>query len=196
MQTLIKYFALIALVLPFSLVTSEAQVNEKKILYGSGGGMVGKDSQGRMLRATYGQSIAGKVAGRAGSGQNQNMYLGFWSPLDASALDIETPIFVENKFSMTNYPNPCTFSTTIKYELPGYAQVTLRIYDINGNLIKTLIDGYQDAGMQEIMWDIKNENGMDISSGTYLYELSAKPAGGFSGSFDSYNLRSVMVVAK
>ncbi len=72
-----------------------------------------------------------------------------------------------------NYPNPFNPATTINYQLPEKNHVTLRIYDILGNLVKTLVDGEQEPGYYHITW-----NAGALASGVYIYRL-------MSGSFSS-----------
>jgi photosystem II stability/assembly factor-like uncharacterized protein len=67
-----------------------------------------------------------------------------------------------------NYPNPFNPSTTIRYALPEQSRVTLRIYDILGREIATLVDGVEPAGEKITVWDARG-----FSSGVYLYRLDA-----------------------
>ncbi|MEW6511695.1 MAG: CHRD domain-containing protein [Bacteroidota bacterium] len=66
-----------------------------------------------------------------------------------------------------NYPNPFNPSTSIRFELPASSQVTLRIYDILGREVATLIDGIVPAGASVVRWDAKG-----MASGVYLYRLT------------------------
>ena len=72
-----------------------------------------------------------------------------------------------------NYPNPFNPSTTIRYSIPESEYVVISIYDINGNLISTLLNSRQNAGTHEILWDGKNNSGMKVVSGVYLYKVQA-----------------------
>ena len=77
-----------------------------------------------------------------------------------------------------NYPNPFNPETWIPYQLATPADVTLRIYSIDGELIRTLTLGHQAAGIYQrqsraVYWDGKNKNGESIASGIYFYTLSA-----------------------
>ena len=74
-----------------------------------------------------------------------------------------------NNFSLKqNYPNPFNPNTTIKYELSKSNIVLLKIYDILGNELKTLVNGRQNAGSYSISFD-----GSGFTSGTYFYKLTA-----------------------
>jgi len=81
---------------------------------------------------------------------------------------------VPSEFSLKqNYPNPFNASTQIEYELPSRAQVILKIYDLLGREIRTLVEASQNAGNHAAVWDGKNDAGQELSSGLYVYKLSA-----------------------
>jgi hypothetical protein len=72
-----------------------------------------------------------------------------------------------------NYPNPFNPETQISYSLPKDAHVTLTIFNIVGQKVKTLVDELQDAGHKTLHWDGKNDNGSQVSSGIYFYRIQA-----------------------
>jgi hypothetical protein len=72
-----------------------------------------------------------------------------------------------------NYPNPFNPSTVIEYSLIQSSHITLRIFDITGACIKTLLSSYQQAGVHQIPWDGHSETGMPVPSGIYFYSLNA-----------------------
>jgi len=76
-----------------------------------------------------------------------------------------------------NYPNPFNPGTQIEYTLKKTGHVTLHIYNVLGEKVKTLLDQDQPAGLYRIDWDGENDNGKPISSGIYLYKLEVN---GFS----------------
>lgn len=73
-----------------------------------------------------------------------------------------------------NYPNPFNPETMIRYELAGAGNVSLEIFNIKGQIVKTLIDEYKLAGNYEISWDGTSGNGYEASSGIYLYRLKTE----------------------
>ena len=73
------------------------------------------------------------------------------------------------KFAVSNYPNPFNPSTTIKYTVAKPGHLTLKIYNVRGELVKTLIDGHVDVS-SSIEWDGSNNAGAKVSSGVYFYE--------------------------
>ena len=72
---------------------------------------------------------------------------------------------------MQNYPNPFNPTTTISYQLPEAGRVTLRIYDLLGQLVATLVDHEVAAGKHSVVWDAKNERGELATTGVYVYRL-------------------------
>jgi hypothetical protein len=73
-----------------------------------------------------------------------------------------------------NVPNPFNPSTTIYFEVPeGGANVTLRIYDSAGKLVRTLVNGYEPSGTRQVSWHGTNDHGQSVASGVYFYQLTA-----------------------
>ena len=71
-----------------------------------------------------------------------------------------------------NYPNPFNSETTINFQLPEENEISLLIYNIKGELIRTVIDQMNfQTGIHSIIWDGKNNYGKDVSSGVFLYTL-------------------------
>ena len=70
-----------------------------------------------------------------------------------------------------NYPNPFNPQTRIRYSLPEAGNVTLKIFKVDGEMIKELENTNKRAGSYEIVWDGTNNNGMKVSSGVYFYQL-------------------------
>ncbi len=72
-----------------------------------------------------------------------------------------------------NHPNPFNPSTTISYSLPAAGHATLRIYNVGGQLIRTLVDSIQPEGEYAVRWDGCDRDGQRVTSGIYFYHLSA-----------------------
>ena len=72
---------------------------------------------------------------------------------------------------LQNYPNPFNPSTQIRFSLPVNQRVVLTIYNVNGQKVRTLVDGVQPAGLHQVRWDGTNQQGQPVASGIYLYEL-------------------------
>jgi len=88
-----------------------------------------------------------------------------------------TPVQDNNSVKMyelhQNYPNPFNPSTIIKYNITEPQHVSLKVFSTLGEEIKTLADGYQDAGEKIVEWDGTDNNGNKIAQGVYLYTLMA-----------------------
>lgn len=72
-----------------------------------------------------------------------------------------------------NYPNPFNPSTIIHYELPRVSEVKLEIYNTLGQKVFTLQEGRKSPGRYDVQWDGKDEQGIPVSSGIYIYRFSA-----------------------
>jgi len=80
---------------------------------------------------------------------------------------------IPTKFSLDqNYPNPFNPTTNISFALPSDSKVSLNIYNIMGQKVKTLVDGITKAGTHTVTWDGTNEQGESVASGIYFYKLS------------------------
>lgn len=73
-----------------------------------------------------------------------------------------------------NYPNPFNPSTTILYTVPSTEYIVLRIYDILGREVSTLVNEHKPAGTYTIQWDGKNSAGQQVGSGIYFYQLKSE----------------------
>lgn len=72
-----------------------------------------------------------------------------------------------------NVPNPFNPVTEISFYVPdGGASVSLRVYDVSGRLIRTLVDGDRPSGIRTVTWDGTDEAGHPVASGTYFYQVA------------------------
>ena len=86
-----------------------------------------------------------------------------------------------------NFPNPFNPDTTIKYDLAESADVTLQIYNVLGQVVRTLVASEaQNAGRYQIRWNGMDDRGVSVSSGIYFYQISAE------GKFQ--NVRKLMLL--
>jgi arylsulfatase A-like enzyme len=98
----------------------------------------------------------------------------FTLTIDGSKLNIDDGELVPETFALhANYPNPFNPSTTISYDLPEQAQVMLKVYDMLGKQIKTLVNQSQDAGSKTTVWYGTDDLGRQVSAGVYLYQIQA-----------------------
>ncbi|KPK96162.1 hypothetical protein AMJ80_01530 [bacterium SM23_31] len=94
--------------------------------------------------------------------------------LTSTATKIEQNLGLPKEFRLyDNYPNPFNPETTIRYEIPTSSFVTLRIYNVMGEVVRTLVYTQKDPGRYSAVWDGTNEFGQTVSSGLYIYRMQA-----------------------
>jgi hypothetical protein len=107
----------------------------------------------------------------------------FWNPdqvivrvLEATATglrELDFPIVSPDQYTLEqNYPNPFNPTTSIRFTLPLDKNISLKVYDILGNEVKTLVANEKMAkGSYEVTWDGTNNSGIKVASGQYIYSL-------------------------
>lgn len=88
-----------------------------------------------------------------------------------SSVKDEQMKFISDFELFQNYPNPFNLSTNIEYHLSHSSKVELRIFDILGKEVNTIVNKRQSAGNYRIQWDGKDKKGNDVANGLYLYFL-------------------------
>lgn len=91
-----------------------------------------------------------------------------FSPGNVTAINSNITAPVKSYSLYQNYPNPFNPNTTVKYSIPTKSKVIIRVYDILGNEIKTLVNEEKSMGTYEINWDATS-----LPSGVYFYHLKA-----------------------
>jgi len=76
-------------------------------------------------------------------------------------------------FDLSCYPNPCNPSATIVFSLPDAGRAKLAVFDAQGRLVRTLIDGALAGGSHSVVWNGTNESGGRVGSGVYFYRITA-----------------------
>lgn len=104
----------------------------------------------------------------------------FWNFGENFIVRVGNPTSVADRFEpiptyklSQNYPNPFNPSTVISFRLPVSSVVILKVYDLLGQEVATLIDGRTEAGNHQVGFDASN-----LGSGVYLYRLESRPIGG------------------
>jgi hypothetical protein len=93
---------------------------------------------------------------------------------DASGAEFLAGSDVPTSFALEqNYPNPFNPATEIRYQLPEQSEVRLSVFNMLGQEVRTLVQGSQMPGTYVVRWDGTNNNGLSVSSGIYLYKISA-----------------------
>ena len=97
-------------------------------------------------------------------------YYGVYKSINKVVTNVEEyiPEIPEDFFLYSNYPNPFNSSTKIKYQIPFQSTVSLKVYDILGNEIATLVNEVEPAGKYEVGFTENN-----LPSGIYFYTLQA-----------------------
>jgi hypothetical protein len=88
-----------------------------------------------------------------------------FTPTGVKDLDSETPL---NWKLLQNYPNPFNPTTVISYQIPEISQVSIKIYDLLGREVATLVNEEQSAGWKEVRW-----NATHFANGIYLVRMQA-----------------------
>ncbi|MEG8946580.1 T9SS type A sorting domain-containing protein [Rosettibacter firmus] len=81
--------------------------------------------------------------------------------------DVKSDVVPTNFYVYQNYPNPFNPSTTISFELPQSGNVVVKIYNVMGQEVKTLLNGFRTAG-----YNVVNFDASDLSSGVYIYNVN------------------------
>jgi hypothetical protein len=132
----------------------------------SGGFAITPAQSGRMLMMSEGESFVGRA-----SGPSQILEGGFLVHPQFRTILVSVPQEreVPEDFSLDqNYPNPFNPSTTIKYQLAEKRRVTLKIYDLLGREMATLVDDLEEPGYKSVRWYAAG-----FASGVYFYRLDS-----------------------
>lgn len=83
-------------------------------------------------------------------------------------------VSLPNKFQLySNYPNPFNPTTTIGFDLAETSEVSLIIYNSVGQKVRTLVAETKPSGSHQILWDARNDKGVQVPSGIYIYHIKA-----------------------
>jgi hypothetical protein len=86
----------------------------------------------------------------------------------------ESAVSLPSEFNLQqNYPNPFNPETIIKFSLPQDSWVTLKVFNLLGQVVITLVDEQKAAGEYTVSWNGKNGQNQDVSSGVYFYRIKA-----------------------
>lgn len=169
-RTMLIFSLFMILLFPASSLLAQYQIPAGVL--GSSGG-IGSDSDHR-LYSTTGQTFIGQA-----QGGNFRLHAGFWRPAQIimPIQQIFDGIPIEYHLGQ-NYPNPFNPSTAIRYEVAHRGGVELLIFNTLGQRVAILVNEEKDAGRYSVVWDGRNEHGVQVGSGMYFYRLYARSAGG------------------
>ena len=93
--------------------------------------------------------------------------------IDVGSVDVPTSPAASTPTVSVPTPNPFASETAINYALPTSHHVTIRVYDVNGRLVRTLVDATMPAGSHTAQWDGRDAGGRDLGSGIYFFKFMA-----------------------
>lgn len=92
----------------------------------------------------------------------------------AAGLGDPDPNLPDNFELYQNYPNPFNPSTNISFHLPKTSHTTVTVYNSLGQIVDVIANGILPAGNNVVVWDGSNKNGITVSSGIYIYEVTTE----------------------
>ncbi len=135
-------------------------------------------SQMNYTSVTYTTSTAGKTWYYLTAGDDKiHTYMIRAYVSTGTATDVKENILelLPETFSLEqNYPNPFNPETTIRFSLPKSGNVSMKVYDILGKEVATLVNKEMDSGVYSIVWDGKDNFGNGLASGIYVYSIQAE----------------------
>ena len=141
-----------------------AQTKLSNYILGNGGTIISNSNH--TITATIGQPIIGNTSNTLHTNS-----IGFWYQYAATITDVEDRWMFEipKQFELyQNYPNPFNPTTVIRYGIPKESNVKLVVYNILGEMVKTLVENKQKAGSYEV-----NFNASNLATGIYIYRIQA-----------------------
>ena len=155
------FFVLVLILIPTQFIHSQYQTPYSVI--GSGGNLSANSEY--TLYSTAGEPFIGHS-----SNTSHNQYEGFWYLYYQDIItSVEDDLTMPATFKLEqNYPNPFNPTTIIRFGVPERSNVVLKIYDILGSEVATLVNENLSAGSYKFNFDALN-----LASGVYLYELKA-----------------------
>lgn len=159
-----EFFSTIFIASILLSIVSYPQNKINSSVIANGGAVISSESN--RISGTIGQSIIGRT-----SGQATLVKAGFWEQVGGLITGIESEgnkIIPKEFYLFQNYPNPFNPSTKIRWESPQGGLQILKVYDILGNEVATLVNEEKPAGSYEIQFDA-----VSLSSGVYFYKLNA-----------------------
>jgi hypothetical protein len=161
MRTLIAPAAL--LVFALGVPTANAQKDIPKSVLGSGGTESTSTNYG--IRGTVGQTAIGTLA----EGDHVKL-VGYWYSPGTTVTGVPDPGDpVPNVYRLhQNYPNPFNPTTTIQFDIPQNSRVSLKVFDVAGRVVATLVNEDMEKGIHRVTVDASR-----LASGVYFYRIQA-----------------------
>lgn len=162
----------------------------ERSVFNSGGMVATVTSKGGY---TVSGGISQAVIGDVNS-SNYNMKQGFWTEINAAQSSVADNFDVKTS-GINNFPNPIKDFTKIQVELPGEAYVSVKIYDVTGNLVMSFDETYFSSENASFDWRATDAYGNRIASGNYVCEVTARSAAfAGNGQFTPFVARKILTV--
>lgn len=156
----------------FLNLTSFSNLNDGGV---SGPSIISGDSQNSLLyqRVTQPTGTDGSMPPNVPLSQSEIDLIAQWIDEGATTLSVEKTNLPRKYALHQNYPNPFNPNTTLSFILSEASLVTIRVYDMKGKVVKTLVNGQRKVGYNTTSWNAKNERNNPVSAGVYLYTIEA-----------------------
>jgi len=166
----------------------EYVIGDKVSVLTEGGLLVGEmellEDNYLMTGAVYGDDITTAIIDGAIDGERLTFAYGeyvsdpvdirFAGDMEPRNLSLKIRNIPEEYSLAQNYPNPFNPVTTINYNLPDEAQVTIVVYDLMGRIVNTLLNKeHTTAGYKSVVWNATDDRGTPVSAGLYFYQIHA-----------------------
>jgi hypothetical protein len=147
-----------------------------------GAGLKGKETSLKIFHWNEGSSQWQQIGGTVDTIQNSvssyitetGVYAAFTTELLTDVKEEGHGSGIPDRFDLRqNYPNPFNPACNIEYSLPKGSHVSLSIYNILGQKVRTLVNEYQSAGYKSVRWDGKDNLGREVTSGIYFDRIKA-----------------------
>ncbi len=165
MKYLVKFNLVIFFMLGFGMQPVIAQTRVTQQVIATGGTSMTNGSY--RLHGTVGQMVIG-----SSTNSSHAMYSGFWANGDVAVTSVEEiePITLPETFRLQqNYPNPFNPTTTIEFAVAHRSKVSLKLFDLLGREIATLVDEEMTPGQYKLQFE-----GAHLPSGVYFYMMKAE----------------------
>jgi hypothetical protein len=171
----------------FGLLTNDLAFDENGTMYGVIGG-ANENGQLITINTTDG---SGSLVGDIGFQNVVGLAYTINGEVNSINPDKDKNLLPEEFSLSQNYPNPFNPSTSIEFSVPVDANVTLKIYNMLGEVVTTLVNEEVSAGHYSSVWNGADDNGFQLSSGIYFYEMKANGNNG-----KAYSQMKKMVLLK
>lgn len=108
------------------------------------------------------------------AGEKPSSFFAVWNKQTPTGTGDDPHLELPDGYQLSqNYPNPFNPSTQIEYDLPTKSQVTVTVYNLLGQKVRTLVDRVESAGIHTVEWDGRTDAGEKSATGMYLYRIEA-----------------------